>query len=91
MPKFVSPALRLAATLGVLAATVAVAAPDQSKTQTGDQFDHIATCLGLMLTDSERHAAECGPGHEFTGQFSYGWIVESGGGPSSEEPEIELE
>ena len=74
---------------GAVAAAV-VSQTSVSAASNADQLQHFADCAGWMLSDPDRHRAECSPGHEF---FLPGNIFSQNGitgepppPPSSEEP-----
>lgn len=35
--------------------------------------NHFMDCLGWMFSDPAKHAAECSPGHDWTGPFTHAW------------------
>ena len=82
MRKIIDLVLRLAtagafvAFTGLGSVTSASAAPSIP-----DALQHIIDCAGWMFTDPARHAAECGPGHDYTGQFSNAWGLGTGAPP----------
>ncbi|HVY50608.1 MAG TPA: hypothetical protein VHA07_03520 [Devosia sp.] len=51
---------------------LALSGPASSQTVTPgstDQVQHFLDCFGVMISDPQVHAAECSPGHDWTGPF----------------------
>jgi hypothetical protein len=43
-----------------------------------DQVQHFLDCFGVMISDPDAHAANCSPGHEWTGPFQNATNYEAG-------------
>jgi hypothetical protein len=50
-----------------------------------DQVQHFLDCFGVMINDPQVHAAECSPGHEWTGPFQYATNYQAGQSASTTE------